>query len=645
MKQPSERDKNRFQRAMQALHGGDPREAIRLFEKVRKSWRDDPDIGYLQGLAYGKLGDYEAVMQVSKRALAQAPSHFGALCNLANVQFMMGDQESALENYGKALESQPDASEVLDSYGRALGMLGRRDEAIAHFKKALAHRSDYAPAHASLGRAYSEAGDPEAAMAEFRLALQLDPNDYGAHCGIAGLYTGAGGLDQAEFHFKEALRAEGWGLQAHLGLAQVERYKGDYQRAFELLTAAEIHTQTNDPRLKACKADCLERMGRTDEACQILNELRAQDNMPPVAVEVYAKLCHKAGTCDDALALIDRSAAAPATDSMEKQTLLYAAGARLDKLGRYDEAFDYYRRANEGVPVDIRVNYKEMYDRIIHGFSKENMAKLPRARTGSRRPIFILGMPRSGTSLTEHILSSHPDVYGAGELPDIKKLTIDIEQGDPGHPGFYAARMAGIDQETLTKLANKYLDNLNKLDSSAKFITDKMPHNFQHVGLISLLFPEARIIHCRRNPLDNGLSIYFQSFIWSHDYATDLANIGVFYSEYERLMRHWEQVIDIPMMTVQYEDMIADQEGMTRKLLEFCELEWDDSVLNFHDSKRAVATASYDQVRQPIYKTSHARWKNYARHIKPLVDSLPAHCVLGIEDIDLVINTLQPDNT
>ena len=129
MKQPSERDKNRFQRAMQALQGGDPREAIRLFEKVRKSWRDDPDIGYLQGLAYGKLGDYEAVMQVSKRALAQAPNHFGALCNLANVQFMMGDQESALENYGKALESQPDASEILDNYGRALGMLGRRDEA------------------------------------------------------------------------------------------------------------------------------------------------------------------------------------------------------------------------------------------------------------------------------------------------------------------------------------------------------------------------------------------------------------------------------------------------------------------------------------------------------------------------------------
>jgi len=163
-----------------------------------------------------------------------------------------------------------------------------------------------------------------------------------------------------------------------------------------------------------------------------------------------------------------------------------------------------------------------------------------------------------------------------------------------------------------------------------------MPHNFQLIGLVSILFPEARIIHCRRNPLDNGLSIYFQSFIFSHDYATDLAAIGEFYSEYERLMRHWESVIDNPILTVQYEDMISNQEGMTRRLLEFCDLEWDDAVLKFHESERHVATASYDQVRQPMYKSSHARWKNYAKHIKPLVDALPAHCKLGIEGIDEV---------
>ena len=140
--------------------------------------------------------------------------------------------------------------------------------------------------------------------------------------------------------------------------------------------------------------------------------------------------------------------------------------------------------------------------------------------------------------------------------------------------------------------------------------------------MVSLLFPEAKIIHCRRNPLDNALSIYFQNFSWTHDYAVKLENIGKFYNLYDRLMRHWQKVVDIPIMTVQYEDMVEDKVAMSKKLIEFCGLEWDDKILDFHDSKRTVATASYDQVRQPIYKTSRERWKNYEKHLAPLIEAL-----------------------
>jgi len=227
-------------------------------------------------------------------------------------------------------------------------------------------------------------------------------------------------------------------------------------------------------------------------------------------------------------------------------------------------------------------------------------------------------MPRSGTTLTEQILATHSEVYGAGELDYIKKIENSIIGLDSGNEEKYLAKINGLNKEKLTEHARTYLDKINKLDNKARFVIDKMPNNFIQIGLISLLFPEARIIHCRRNALDNCLSIYFQSFIWSHDYAVDLSDIGFYYNEHERLMSHWKEVVDIPILTVQYEDILKDQEAMSRKLLEFCDLEWDDSVMKFYDSKRDVGTASYDQVRRPIYQSSKERWKNYEKHIDPL---------------------------
>lgn len=632
MKQPTEKEKAKFQHAMHELNNGNPDKAIRLFEKVRKSWRDDADIRYLEGLAYGKLGDVNGVIRASRRALEIQPDHYGALCNLANTQMLMDDQEGALENYRKALELKPDAYDILNNYGRALGLLGRRQEAIDHYRKALEYRKNYAPAHASLARAYAEAGDPEAAMKEYRTALKIDARDYDTHFGLAGLHVGQGGLAEAEHHFKQAIRMQRKAPHAYIGLANVELMKGNHNKALTLLERVQRLGTTQDPLVAAWKADCYEHMGKIEEAYKILEQLSDTDRMSPTAVAVYTKVCRKFSSPERALELVELSFEQPSTDSMQKQMLLYAAGALLDKLQRYDEAFDYYRRGNEQVAIPMNRDYHAMYDLLMDAFNAQTLPKLPRARTGSSRPIFILGMPRSGTTLTEQILSSHPQVYGAGELDEIKKLSREIIPGGRGHDTQYAEYIAGIDADKITELAGKYLASLNELDSSARFVTDKMPHNFQHIGLISLLFPDARIIHCRRNPLDNCLSIYFQNFIWSHDYATDLGNIGLFYSEYDRLMQHWEKAIDMPIMTVQYEDMIADHESMARKVLDFCGLDWDESVMKFYDSRRAVATASYDQVRKPIYRSSQARWKHYRKHIDKLIGALPQHSLGEVSD-------------
>jgi tetratricopeptide (TPR) repeat protein len=533
----------------------------------------------------------------------------------------LGAREDALENYQKAMSANPVDPTVLNNYGRALGLLGRREEAIALYEQAMKNRPGYAPAHESLGKAYLEGGYPEKAFHEYQKALQLDPRLANAHHGLGQLYSSLGGMPYAEHHYREALRIEPSLIHAHIGLSAVARHRGDYEEALRIYSEAEKISPDN-PHLLGAKADTLERKGDYDGAYQLLQQLADNDRMVPLAVAAFSRICQKFDVCDDALELIELSVNAPGTDLMEKQILRYAAGTLLDKLKQFDKAIEWFQAANASVtgipfnPDQLRRNT----DDTIACFSKEAMATLPRAQTSSRRPIFILGMPRSGTTLTEQILASHPDVYGAGELSYIQELVYKIRAVPP--EATWAAYINTFTEEKITAWAKDYLGKIGQLNADARYLTDKMPHNFQHIGLINLLFPEARIIHCRRNPLDNGLSIYFQNFIWSHDYATDLKNIGIFYREYARLMRHWEQVADIPMMTVDYEDMIENTVAVSRRLVDFCGLEWNEAVTQFHAAKRSVATASYDQVRQPIYTTSRARWKNYEKYIGPLREAL-----------------------
>jgi len=606
---------------MQALEGGNPREAIRLFDKVRQSWGDDADIWYLMGLAHGKLGQMVHVERVTKRALELDPRHFGALYSLANAQVTLGNQEGALENYNKAMSVNPADPAVLTNYGLALGLLGRHEEAIVLHEKAINYHPNYAPAHECLGSSCMAVGHTERAFGEFQKALRLDPRLAKTHHGLGRIYCAKGCFDDAERHFLEAVRLEPNLVAAHIGLSTIARYRGDFEEALRIATLTE-KISPDDPILQAVKADVQERKGDYNEAYSVLRRLAEKDQLTPLAIETYAKICRKFDACDEALQFIEMSINAPATDAMERQMLMFAAGNLLDKLGQYDKAFEWYRSANTTV-TGAHFDSDELHrnaDDLISSFSKEAMASLPRARTGNSRPIFILGMPRSGTSLTEQILASHPDVYGAGELDYMKVIADKVHGAFSG--ASRSTQLSTLTTGKLTELANDYLEKTAQLNAAARYITDKMPHNFQYIGLINLLFPEARIIHCRRNPLDNGLSIYFQNFFWSHEYANDLKSIGIFYREYNRLMRHWEQVIDIPMLTVAYEDLIENTEAESRRLLAFCDLDWNDAVMKFHTTRRNVVTASYDQVRQPIYKTSRARWKNYEKYIGPLREAL-----------------------
>ena len=230
-------------------------------------------------------------------------------------------------------------------------------------------------------------------------------------------------------------------------------------------------------------------------------------------------------------------------------------------------------------------------------------------------------MPRSGTTLIEQILASHPEVYGAGELG----LIISATDSLPSRLGsmlVYPECMASIDQRHLDQIADQYLRQISALSSNAARITDKMPHNFLHLGFIELLFPNARVIHCVREPLDTCLSCYFTDFGDKHAFSRNLSDLGRYYRQYQRLMKHWRKVLNIPIIDISYEALVEDQIALSQKMIEFCDLDWDDQCIDFYQTDRVVTTASYDQVRQPLYKTSVQRWKNYQEFIDPLMEEL-----------------------
>ncbi len=293
----------------------------------------------------------------------------------------------------------------------------------------------------------------------------------------------------------------------------------------------------------------------------------------------------------------------------------------LDAEGDYDRAFEHCAAANAAMYPGFDVNARsKAVDQLIASFSAEAMAALPRSQNDSELPVFIVGMPRSGTSLVEQILASHPAVHGAGELREIgrsaRRLGLDLGCPWPECVGL-------LDGAVLDELSTAYISRLAGFGGGARRVTDKMWQNFENLGLIELLLPRARVIHCRRDPLDTGLSCYLQSFaLAGPPFSYDLAHIGAYYRQYLRLMSHWREVSNLELLEIDYENLVDDPERQSRRLIDFLGLEWDRACLDFHTNPRIVRTASSRQVREPIYRRSVNRHSHYAKLLGPLRQAL-----------------------
>lgn len=616
MKQKMMASAMKKQEAIQALQRGDLSKAESLLRRICKTNAHDAHAWFLLGAVNGQSGKYDEVITCCKKVLALEPRNASAYANIGNANASLGHHDEAVNAYDEALRLSPGDPAVLNNLANALRLAGRFDEAAERFLQVLARQKSSPDIHFNLASCYLALGRNNEALSHLQQTLALMPGHFDARLAFARLLSTLGRFQSSEDEYRAALEIRPDSVESMFGLASILGFQGKFDDAIDICEQI-LQRSPGDPQALIAKAELCEHNDRTEEAYEIVRGLIDRDQTTPSCASLYTRICRHYGDCHEAITLSHQIISNPGLANEGKEEVLYSLGALLDKIGKYDDAFSTFVKANTLKPAPHdRQSVTNKIDDIIATFDDSVRSRLISSSIKTGVPVFIIGMPRSGTSLIEQILASHPQVYGAGELTYIGDIDRELTTDTSAHS------VASMSQKKIDSLAQQYIDQIRALDSDAIRITDKMPMNFLHLGLIAMMFPKAKIIHCRRDPRDTCLSIYFQLFNQGHSYANDLNSLGALYRDYQRLMLHWQEVLPLPMLEVCYEELIMEQERVSREIVAYCDLPWDDHCLQFHKTKRAVATASYDQVRQPIYNKSVGRWRNYESHLEPLFEAL-----------------------
>ncbi len=501
---------------------------------------------------------------------------------------------------------------------------GRGEEAEKVYRAVLSKVPNQPDALNLLGVLAMEAGNHDAAFDFLERAIAGRPkdpailNNYGNALSLVRRFEDAIKNLECSLAIKPDM-ADAW-----LNLGRTLNLAGQSVRALKCFDRL-LKVKADSHAAKSGISRALLGLGRTSEAEQAARDLIA---VAPQASSGYVNLsnAHKFKPGDPEIAHVEELIASKDTNAKELRGLYFAAAKMCDDVGRYDDAFRYYDLANKMASGKYDAKALEQsYAELKKTYTRKFFDERKGHGLDSERPVFIVGMPRSGTTLTETIIGAHPQAYAAGELETVKRCEREMsalvfkDEGQQKNP----RQLSWVGVEVL---AQRYLDAIDTKAKNANAIrvTDKMPHNFQAVGFIALMFPKARIIHTRRNPFDTSLSIWQQNFNDAHTYSRNLTDLGHHYAQYLNLMEHWRDVLPGRMLEIDYEDLVENQEQVTRKLIDFVGLPWDDACLRPHELQRTVLTASVWQVRQPVYKRSAGRWKNYEKHLGPLREAMVA---------------------
>jgi len=503
------------------------------------------------GNALQAAGNVHDAIDSFREALRLKPDYADALNNLGNALLETGNPADAAQAFARSLQLQPDFGQALVGYGKSLNLMGFHRQAVAALERGIRLRPDEARWHNELGNALMDLGRLDEAMASYRSAIELEPELARAHSNLGNALGAAGYRDKAIESYEEALRVQPDLCETHYILASVKGFSSGDDRIPELRALLE----------------------------------------------------------GDALSASDRC------------FLSFALGKAHEDIGDVGQACTFYERANSVRKMELGYDIgrdRERFARIRSLFvaarAAATGAEKP-VRNTAARPIFIVGMPRSGTSLVEQILASHSNVHGGGELRFAARIMSPVLQR------FWAAPGSAVNDALLPTLRNDYLDEIGHIADGRPVVTDKMPDNFLWCGFLLDAMPEARIVHVRRDPVATCWSLYkrwFEHF----DYSYDLEDLGRYYRMYEALMRFWHEAFPGRIYDLPYETLTENQEPETRKLLEYCELPWEDACLEFHQTQRSVQTVSGDQVRRKMYTGSSEAWRPFEACLGPLLDTL-----------------------
>ena len=674
----AEKTKRLFANAVEKLQRGDAAGAVRSFEKLVKAIPDSAVAWYNLGLSCQHSGRHSSAADAYLRAIRLQPDNADAVVNLGLSQKAMEQADAAMQSAEAALRIAPDHARALNLAGTLHAEKNEHEAAGDAFRRALKIEPDNGDARHNLANSMMQCGDAQAALEIARPLLEqgspqkrdrllqgqilLDLKRYGEAAEAVSALKAAFGKDHEVMLLEMSLNE------------MVKDYFGVIEVARELLAMTPAKTMTKTAAKTIAKtidtarvwnalgsayfqldsvgkaADCYQKAIRLapDHAEYQNNRGLAHSSrgekssaercyrraiaLNPGYAETYRNLVamKKFSSLDDRDAqAIERQWQADDLDDFTRTKLAFALGKVYDDVGEYARAFATYAVGNRLKFAESRLDFDRYFAHIdgVPEVFTERPARVSEAAF-EHNPIFILGMPRSGTTLVEQIISRHPQVSGCGELPCIEKTIARLEKrAEPMR--VYPRDFLQVDGAALGAEAQHYLSWVLRLhDLRTPFFTDKMPFNFVHLWLIKALFPDAAIVHCHRHPLDVITSNYFQLYASDISFVYDLKVLARYYVRYHRLMRHWRRVFADDIHTVQYETLVGDQEAETRKLIAAVKLPWDAACLDLQASDTAVRTASIWQVRQGIYTTSRERWRNYAAELAPAIEVLQDEGVL-----------------
>ena len=651
--QPLRAPKAVFDQVIALIGAGELAVAEARCRAALEKYPDDINVQALLGALLVKRDRPDEAETVLRAVIALAPTFAKPHEDLGFLLVKANRPAEALPLLERATRLDPSLEQAWFTLARVYAQLGRGKDADAAFEKCF----ELSPERRlmALAAEHQKAGRIEEAERTYRRVLHDNPRNVDALRLLALIAAGANRGDDAEAMLLQALEIAPDYLQAILDLGRLRKEDDRFAEALECFDRA-LALEPRSPQAHYLRAATLARASFTPEAieayrrCLALrpahlgaliglgHSLKALGDYQgavasygaciraaPESGETYWSLANlKTYRFDDAtVAEMERRAGEQGDNRQSEVNFLFALGKANEDRGDYERAWDFYRRGNAQQRAAVHydpVQTEVMNDRLVEVFSAEFLASLTGAGNPDPSPIFILGLPRSGSTLLEQILASHSAVEGTAELPYVGRVATSLNRNRARGVN-YPEAMRELAPMNVAALGAEYLAlaHMHRRSGAPRFI-DKMPNNFPNVGLIAAMLPNARIVDARRHPLDACFSCWRQLFAQGQAFTYDLTEIGEYYLQYQRMMDHWASVLPGHVLTVQYEEVVADFEPQVRRLLEFCGLPWEDACLKFYESERPVRTPSAEQVRQPIYDRSVGHWRHYERHLGELVD-------------------------